>query len=151
MLAAEPTPIVPESSSGSPAIAFVVGAVVAGFSAFGWAWFTDMTGRLFGWPAIIIGVLVGLVVRLTGGPYPMAKSFIGTICGALGIGGGLLLILYQLDFDFDLLAGAIDITNLAFLFIGLSLARSFSSGKKSPLKQMELMRQVIDPTKKDSA
>ncbi|MDP8225764.1 MAG: zinc ribbon domain-containing protein [Candidatus Lernaella stagnicola] len=144
----EPYPIVPESSAGGGAIALVVAVFVAGAGAIGWAWFTTLTGRLFGWPAILIGVLVGLAVRVSGGPEPRTRGIIGLIGGVVGIGGGILLILYQIAFNWDVLAGAADVSNVAFIFVGLSLARSLAGAKKRPLSEGGLIREIMNQSNK---
>jgi hypothetical protein len=142
-----PLPIVPEAVGGSPALALVVGAFLGGFGALVWAWVAAATGSVFAWPAVVIGAAVGLGVRLVGGSNNTIKSVVGTACAVGGIGGGIALIAYQWDFDQERLASAADFTNIAFVFIGVSLARSLSAGKNVLLKQPDGIRRAIKENK----
>ena len=146
-----PLPIVPEAVGGSPALALVVGAFLGGFGALVWAWVAAATDSVFAWPAVIIGAAVGFGVRLVGGSNNTVKSIIGTACAVGGIGGGIVLIAYQWDFDQERLGSAVDFTNIAFVFIGVSLARSLSAGKNVLLKQPDGIRRAIQESKQTAA
>lgn len=137
----DPTPIAPTLRAGSPLLGLALGAATAAAGAAGWLWFSATFASLQTWPAIVIGAAVGMVVRATGGPEAQVKAFIGTLCGALGIGGGVLMLLlhYQLNAD-EIAREAAQLHNLAYLLIGLSLARSLSAPKNIGLPQKQFGR-----------
>lgn len=130
------TPIVPRATGGSRALAFAVGMVLAVLGAFGWAWLVSTWGFV-GWPAVIIGVVSGLTIRILGSPPANINGVLGSICGVAGIGGGIALIYFSWTGDFETLAKEANFLNFAFVFIGLSLARSLAAGAKRLPKQIE--------------
>jgi len=109
-LLANPSPIVPRAAGGSRPLAFAVGMVLAVLSAFGWAWLVSKWGFM-GWPAIFIGVLSGLTIRT--------------------------LAYFNWPAGFDELTKEADFVNFAFIFVGLSLARSLAAGTKRLPQQLE--------------
>ncbi|NLH46971.1 MAG: hypothetical protein GX444_00045 [Myxococcales bacterium] len=133
----QPRPIGPETAVSGKLPALAVGLIVAVLGAFGWDLWFRWSGAPQFWPAVPIGLVVGLAVRLTGGPDSPVKGLIGFFCGVVGIGGGVLLMLYHLDFAVDKFTPLADATNLAYLFVGLSLSRSLSVGKKKPAPSQE--------------
>jgi len=135
-LLANPSPIVPRAAGGSRPLAFAVGMVLAVLSAFGWAWLVSKWGFM-GWPAIFIGVLSGLTIRTLAGPSANINGVLGSICGVVGIGGGLALIYFNWTAGFDELTKEADFVNFAFIFVGLSLARSLAAGTKRLPQQLE--------------
>lgn len=126
---------------------FAAGVVAGLLGAFAWAWLTVALGYLFAWPALVIGVAVGLAVRVTGGTNLAVKGVLGFVCGVVGIGAGLLFMLYQVDFELERFAAVADLTNIAFVFIGLSLARSLAGGKRLIAESPELQRALSQSKK----
>ncbi len=137
-LLASAAPIVPRAAGGSRPLAFAVGMILAVLCAFGWAWLVSKWGFM-GWPALFIGVISGLTIRLLAGPPTSVNGVLGSICGVVGIGGGLALIYFNWTADFETLTKEADFINFAFIFVGLSLARSLAAGTKRLPKQIEEM------------
>ena len=131
----DPTPIAPGAASGSPVLGFLLGLIVAALGAGGWLWVSATFSTIQAWPAVVIGVAVGLIVRVTGGREPQVKQLIGTICGAAGIAGGAALVISHWEMKPDDIAKAAgQYSTLAELLIGLSLARSLSAPKSRQQK-----------------
>jgi len=136
LLALDPRPITPKSAFGSLPLAFAGGMVLAILGAFGWAAYFSWTGHLSAWPALVIGAMVGLAIRVLGGESSTAKGFVGSLCGVVGIGGGIAMIVVALEVDMEALSKGADFINFAMIFVGLSLARSLAQGKKVTLKDV---------------
>ncbi len=126
-----PLPIGPQRSGGSLALALVSGLSVATAGAFGWLLLDGLFATVQTWPSVVLGILIGLTVRITGGmTQPNAKGMIGGLCGAAGIIGGLVLILFQRGIAGEQIQQLATFEKLIFPFIGLSLAKSLATSKK---------------------
>lgn len=125
-----PNPLGPSAERGNMALGIAAGLVVAILGGYGWALYVAFTNDLTAWPAIVIGGLVGLVLRFLGGQPSQVTGLVGAFCGLVGIGGGIVLILLQWEGETEELMNAAEFINLAFIFFGLSMARSLASGKK---------------------
>ena len=132
----ENRPIEPEPTRGSPALGLVVGLAVAGLGAFGWAWLVQATDRFHSWPAVVIGVAVGMTVRFAGGAHSSLKGFIGAFCGLVGIGGAIAVIVFLFGQAEMVMGAAADFGNIVLLFIGLSLSRSLPGTKKGEIPKV---------------
>jgi hypothetical protein len=127
----DPSPVTPGAATGGPLVGLAVGLAVAVIGAFFWAWLVSTTG-ISTWPAVLLGTAIGAVVRLTGGENQAARAVIGLFCGVVGIVGGVALIARGLNYDAGRIGAALSVANIAFVFVGLSLAKSISSGKAKP-------------------
>lgn len=131
LLMDSPLPIGPDRTGGSPALAVVSGLLVAAGGAFGWLLLDGLFDAIQTWPSIILGLLIGLAVRVTGGAEPQnTKGMIGAFCGALGIFGGLILIFIRRGMDGAQIEQLASFEKVIFPFIGLSLAKSLATSKK---------------------
>ncbi len=129
-LAENNEPIVPGRQRGALWLAAGVALVLAIVGGWSWAWFVIWAKELTAVPTLVIGAVVGGSIRLLGGRPSPSGGVLATFVTMLGVGFGLVLIYLRWPGNKEELAAALQIANIAFLLIALSIARSLGGVRK---------------------
>jgi len=126
-------PIIPGMQRGALWTAGAASLILAVVGGYGWALYVGWSKDITAFPAVFIGIAVGLAIRLLGGSATRGSEMLASFSTMVGLGVGILLIYLQWTGDRQELYKAVVFTNIVYVVIGMTVARTLAGRRKEAM------------------